>query len=94
MAADAKSYEILSRVIARVASALNMMYLKAFHAPAAFGNASCLDQELHGRVDDSFRGPASNVAVWIQFESSGHLNAFEEFLPLRHRKTEYQPREP
>jgi len=33
------------------------------------------------------------VAVWIEFQSRDHLNALEELLSLRHRKTKDQPRE-
>jgi hypothetical protein len=69
MAADAKSYEILSRIIARVASALNMMYLKAFHAPAALATPAVSLKNFTAESTIVFEG---QLQTWLLGSNSSH----------------------
>jgi hypothetical protein len=57
------------------------------------GNASSLVPGLRGRAGDKLQGQVSIVAVWRGSQSKRHLDIFKQLLPLRLRKTNYQPGE-
>ena len=90
---DAKSDQILGRVITQSTPRLNVMDLKIPRSSRTIGNASRLAPGLHGRAGDRLQDQASSVAVWIGSQSKDDLNVLEELLPLRLRKAEYQPSE-
>ena len=55
VALDAKSYEILSRVITQAASRLNVMDLKIFHTPARLTTPAVTVQDFPAELAISFR---------------------------------------
>jgi hypothetical protein len=67
--------------------------LEGLRFARTIGNASRHARGLRGRAGDKLQPPASSVAVWIDFPPRDDLNAFEELLSLRHRKTDDQPSE-
>ena len=93
VALDAKSYEILSRVITQTAPRLNVMDLKISPFARTIGNASRLARGLPGRAGDKLQGQVSSVAALRGSLSKRHLYFFKELLPLRLRKTNDQPSE-
>ncbi len=93
VALDAKSYQILGRVIAQVGSAAECDGLEDPRCARTIGNASHLAPGLRGRAGDKLQGQASSVAAWRGSQSKRHLDVFKELLPLRLRKTNDQPSE-
>jgi len=63
VALDAKSDEILSRIIAQSAALLNVMKLEDPRCTRTIGNASRLALRLHGRAGDKLQGQALIVVV-------------------------------
>ena len=55
MALDAKSYEILSRIIAQSASRLNVMDLKILHSPARLATPAISLQDFAAELAIGFR---------------------------------------
>ena len=90
MALDAKSYEILSRIIPPGGSGARCDELEDPRYTRTIGNASRLALRLHGRAGDKLQDQASSVAVWHGSRSKCDLNVFKKLLPLRHRKTNDQ----
>jgi hypothetical protein len=82
VATDAKSYEILSRIITQAAPREGDG-LEGLPCIRKIGNARRPAPGLCGRVGGKAQAGASNVAVLIEFESRDYLNAFEELLALR-----------
>ena len=57
------------------------------------GNASRLASGLPGRVGGKLQDQASSGAACRGLYSKGHPRVFKKLLPLRLRKTEYEPGE-
>ena len=55
VALDAKSYEILSRIIAQAAPRLNVMDLKAFHPPTPLASPAVSLQDFTAKLAIRFR---------------------------------------
>jgi hypothetical protein len=77
----------------RACSAAECDGLEEPRSSRTIGSASCLAPRLYGRADDRLQDQASSGAVWIEFQSTDYLNAFQKLFALRHRKAEYQPSE-
>jgi hypothetical protein len=75
VALDAKSYEILSRVITQSASWLNVMNLKTLHAPAPFATPAISLQNFTAELTVSFRGkpPLQTVRIYTQANLTAKL---------------------
>jgi hypothetical protein len=80
VAPDTKSYEILSRIIARAAPRLDVMDLKALNTPARLAAPAVQLQNFTTELAIS-RRLDSSVAVLLGFESRDYLDTFEESLP-------------
>ena len=93
VALDAKSYEILSRVIAQSAPRLNVMDLKIFHPPARLATPAISLQNFTAELAISFRIKPQAWPLCDGSLSKRHLHFFKELLPLRLRKTNDQPGE-
>ena len=90
MALDAKSYEILSRIIAQSTPLPNVMDLKTLHAPARLATPAISLQDITAELTISFRikSQAGPLA-----QSKCDLHFIKELLPLRLCKTNNQPGE-
>ena len=87
MAPDAKSYEILSRIVAQAAPWRDVMDLETLGSPAPLTAPAIARKDL---TTES----AVSLGIKLQSrpdrESKRHLDVFEKLLPLGQRKTEHE----
>ena len=93
VALDAKSYEILSRVITQTAPRLNVMDLKIFHPSARLTSPAVSLQNFAAEQTIELLDQASSGVALDGFLSKRHLHFFKELFLLRLRKTNDQPSE-